>query len=89
MADQNTPLTEETSLEMHVNLCSVRFNALNDNLSAMKDTMSELKTDFKELRAMIEDQKAKSFTRAEKFNNSIIYGLLVIIGTVALHLYFK
>ena len=97
MSDNSRPLAENTSLEMHVELCAERYRRLQEKISMVEDRLGDIHGDFASFKA--ENQKnlsdiknLLSNAKDEKFKimitstATVIVGLLAMLGYVITHL---
>lgn len=89
--------TERDNLEIHVDLCELRYKALEDRMTRIEHNVQELNTDMQDLK----DEMRKGFSeiksllqiaRDEKFKTiigaggSVVVGLLALLGYIVVHL---
>lgn len=97
MSENSRPLAENTSLEMHVELCAERYRRLQEKISMVEDRLGDIHGDFASFKA--ENQKnlsdiknLLSNAKDEKFKimitstATVIVGLLAMLGYVITHL---
>jgi len=97
MSENTRPLAENTSLEMHVELCAERYRRLQEKISMVEDRLGDIHGDFASFKA--ENQKnlsdiknLLSNAKDEKFKimitstATVIVGLLAMLGYVITHL---
>jgi hypothetical protein len=93
----NGPITETTSLEMHVELCAERYKRLEEKIGFVESSLERIHSDFATFKA--ENQKnlgdiknLLSSAKDEKFKimvtatSTIVVGLLAMLGYVVTHL---
>ena len=90
-------ITENTSLEMHVELCAERYARLEEKFKSVESGLDQLHGDFNAFK--VENQKAMSDIKSmlgsakdEKFKimvtstATVIVGLLAMLGYVITHI---
>ena len=91
------PITELTSLELHVELCAERYKRLEEKIGAVEDSLDRIHNDFSSFKTdnsknMSEIKNMLSTAKDEKFKimvtstATVIVGLLAMLGYVITHL---
>jgi uncharacterized protein (DUF342 family) len=91
------PITELTSLELHVELCAERYKRLEEKIGAVEDSLDRIHNDFSSFKTdnsknMSEIKNMLSTAKDEKFKimvtstATVIVGLLALLGYVITHL---
>ena len=91
------PITENTSLEMHVELCAERYTRLEEKFKMVENRLDQLHTDFSsfktdnqknlgEIKSMLTGAKDEKFKIMVTSTATIIVGLLAMLGYVITHL---
>jgi len=89
--------TERDSLEIHVDLCELRYKALEDRMtrienkvqeinSDMQDFKEEMRKSFGEVKTMLQAAKDEKFKTIIASGGSVVVGLLALLGYVITHL---
>jgi len=97
MSDNTRPLAENTSLEMHVELCAERYRRLQEKISMVEDRLGNIHVDFASFKTenqknLSEIKNLLSTAKDEKFKimitstATVIVGLLAMLGYVITHL---
>ncbi|CAB4241542.1 hypothetical protein UFOVP71_80 [uncultured Caudovirales phage] len=92
-----SPITENTSLEMHVELCAERYTRLEEKFKLVEHRLDQLHTDFSsfknenqknlsEIKSMLTGAKDEKFKIMVGSTATIIVGLLAMLGYVITHL---
>jgi len=93
----DTPITENTSLEMHVELCAERYKRLEEKFDLVENRIDQLCGDFSsfksenqrnlsEIKNMLSSAKDEKFKIMVTATASVIVGLLAMLGYVITHL---
>jgi hypothetical protein len=93
----NGPITESTSLEMHVELCAERYSRLEEKFEMVEDRLNHLHNDFNtfknenqrnlsEIKNMLTSAKDEKFKIMVTSTATVIVGLLAMLGYVITHL---
>jgi len=91
------PITEQTSLELHVELCAERYKRLEEKIGLVEDSLDRIHSDFSSFKAdnqknLSEIKNMLSLAKDEKFKimvtatATIVVGLLAMLGYVITHL---
>jgi chromosome segregation ATPase len=91
------PITENTSLEMHVELCAERYSRLEEKFKTVEHRLDQLHDDFHdfknenqknlgEIKSMLSSAKDEKFKIMVTSTATIIVGLLAMLGYVVTHL---
>jgi len=91
------PIAENTSLEMHVELCAERYTRLEEKFRTVENRLDQLHTDFSsfksensknlsEIKSMLTGAKDEKFKIMVTSTATIIVGLLAMLGYVITHL---
>lgn len=97
MSENTRPLAENTSLEMHVELCAERYRRLQEKISMVEDRLGNIHVDFASFKTenqknLSEIKNLLSTAKDEKFKimitstATVIVGLLAMLGYVITHL---
>jgi predicted nucleic acid-binding Zn-ribbon protein len=89
--------TERDSLEIHVDLCELRYKALEDRMTRietkvqeitieMQDFKEEMRRSFGEVKAMLQMAKDEKFKTIIGAGGSVVVGLLALLGYIVVHL---
>ena len=89
--------TERDSLEIHVDLCELRYQALEDRMDRienkvqditddLKQVKAEMNSGFAEIKGMLTAAKDEKFKTLVVTTGSIICGLLGLLGYIIVHL---
>ena len=71
---------ERTSLDAHVSICELRYQALNDRLDRIDEDMTELKTLIKGLHRDLDRQADQSMNHWHRAQWAVIGILLSSVG---------
>jgi hypothetical protein len=91
------PLTENTSLELHVELCAERYKRLQEKIDIVEDRLDQIHGDFasfkaenqknlSEIKTMLSNAKDEKFKIMVTSTATVIVGLLAMLGYVITHL---
>lgn len=91
------PITEKTSLEMHVELCAERYKRLEEKIGAVEDSLDRIHNDFSsfktdntknmsEIKNMLSSAKDEKFKIMVSATATVIVGLLAMLGYVITHI---
>jgi hypothetical protein len=97
MSDNTRPLAENTSLEMHVELCAERYRRLQEKISMVEDRLGNIHVDFasfktenqknlSEIKNLLSNAKDEKFKIMITSTATVIVGLLAMLGYVITHL---
>jgi len=89
--------TERDSLEIHVDLCELRYKQLEDRMtrietkvqeinSDMQDLKEEMRKGFGEVKVMLQAAKDEKFKTIIASGGSVVVALLAMLGYVITHL---
>lgn len=89
--------TERDSLEIHVDLCELRYKTLEDRMTRVENQVKELNIDmqdfkeevrrsFSEIKAMLQLAKDEKFKTIIGAGGSVVVGLLALLGYIVVHL---
>ena len=89
--------TERDSLEIHVDLCELRYKALEDRMtrieskvqeinSDMQDFKEEMRKSFGEVKVMLQTARDEKFKTIIGAGGSVVVGLLALLGYIVVHL---
>lgn len=92
-----SPIAENTSLEMHVELCAERYTRLEEKFKTVENRLDQLHVDFtsfksensknlSEIKNMLSGAKDEKFKIMVTSTATIIVGLLAMLGYVITHL---
>lgn len=90
-------IAENTSLEMHVELCAERYGRLEEKFKTVEHRLDQLHGDFNsfkqdnqktmgEIKTMLNGAKDEKFKIMVTSTATIIVGLLALLGYVVTHL---
>lgn len=93
----NTPITESTSLEMHVELCAERYGRLQEKFQTVEHRLDQLHDDFtafkadnqknlSEIKSLLSNAKDEKFKIMVTATSTVVVGLLGMLGYVVTHL---
>jgi 3-dehydroquinate dehydratase len=93
----DVPITENTSLEMHVELCAERYKRLEEKFDLVESRIDHLHVDFSsfkadnqknlsEIKTMLTNAKDEKFKIMVTSTATVIVGLLAMLGYVIIHL---
>lgn len=91
------PITEQTSLELHVELCAERYKRLEEKIGLVEDSLDRIHNDFSsfktdnqknmsEIKNMLSGAKDEKFKIMISATATIIVGLLAMLGYVITHI---
>lgn len=91
------PITESTSLEMHVELCAERYGRLQEKFQYVETRIDQLHddfTDFKtdnqknlsDIKSLLSNAKDEKFKIMVTATSTIVVGLLAMLGYLVTHL---
>jgi predicted nuclease with TOPRIM domain len=91
------PITEATSLELHVELCAERYKRLEEKIGSVEDSLDRIHSDFSsfkadnqknlsEIKNMLSSAKDEKFKIMVSATATVIVGLLAMLGYVITHL---
>ena len=89
--------TERDSLELHVDLCELRYKQLDDRMTRiehkvqelnadMQDFKDEMRKSFGEIKTMLQTAKDEKFKTIIASGGSVVVGLLALLGYIVVHL---
>ena len=89
--------TERDSLEIHVDLCELRYKALEDRMTRIEQKVQDISIDvqdfkeevrkgFGEIKDMLTLAKDEKFKTVIVTAGSVIVGLLTLLGYIVVHL---
>ena len=89
--------TERDSLEIHVDLCELRYKQLDDRMTRIETQVQELNTDmqdfkdemrksFGEIKTMLQTAKDEKFKTIIASGGSVVVGLLALLGYIVVHM---
>ena len=89
--------TERDSLELHVDLCELRYKQLDDRMTRIEHKVQELNTDmqdfkdemrksFGEIKTMLQAAKDEKFKTIIASGGSVVVGLLALLGYIVVHM---
>mgnify|MGYP003342094459 FL=1 len=90
-------ITEQTSLEMHVELCAERYGRLEEKFKIVEHRLDQLHDDFSafkaenqrnlsEIKSLLSSAKDEKFKIMVTSTATVIVGLLGLLGYVITHL---
>ena len=71
---------ERTSLDAHVSLCELRYQALERRIDEVEQSLTELKVMVQEIHVQLLKQQNRNWTRWDKIQWSLIAALSGIVG---------
>ena len=91
------PITEQTSLELHVELCAERYKRLEEKIGFVESSLERMHTDFSsfktdnqknlsEIKNLLSSAKDEKFKIMVTATATIVVGLLAMLGYVITHL---
>jgi len=89
--------TERDNLEIHVDLCELRYKALEDRMTRienkvqdisidLQDFKDEVRVGFGEIKTMLQLAKDEKFKTIIGAGGSVVVGLLALLGYIVVHL---
>lgn len=89
--------TERDSLEIHVDLCELRYKQLEDRMTRIEnkvqevtidvqDLKDEMRKNFGEVKTMLQIAKDEKFKTIIASGGSVVVGLLALLGYIVVHL---
>ena len=82
----NGPITEQTSLELDVELCAERYKNLDDRLCSLDDRMGKLETLITEVKSAIASVPNESNKTFIAIGTTVLGALIGVIGTLVIHI---
>jgi hypothetical protein len=93
----NGPITEQTSLELHVELCAERYKRLEEKIGFVESSLERIHTDFasfkadnqknlSEIKTLLSNAKDEKFKIMVTSTATVVVGLLAMLGYVITHL---
>jgi len=97
MPSERQIIAENTSLEMHVELCAERYGRLQEKISMVEDRLSSIHSDFasfkidnqknlSDIKNLLSNAKDEKFKIMITSTATVIVGLLAMLGYVVTHL---
>lgn len=91
------PITEQTSLELHVELCAERYKRLEEKIGFVETSLERIHADFasfktdnqknlSEIKNLLSTAKDEKFKIVVTSTATIVVGLLAMLGYVITHL---
>jgi hypothetical protein len=91
------PITEQTSLELHVELCAERYKRLEEKIGFVEDRLDQIHSDFasfkndnqknlSEIKTLLSNAKDEKFKIMVTSTATVVVGLLAMLGYVVTHL---
>lgn len=91
------PITEQTSLELHVELCAERYKRLEEKIGFVEDRLDQIHTDFasfktdnqknlSEIKTLLSNAKDEKFKIMVTSTATVVVGLLAMLGYVIAHI---
>ena len=77
---------ERTSLEAHVSLCELRYQALNDRLNRVELSLVDLEESIQEIRDLLMAQQDRSWSKWDQIQLAVIGVLTGIVAFFAARL---
>jgi wobble nucleotide-excising tRNase len=89
--------TERDSLEIHVDLCELRYKQLDDRMTRIEskvqevtidvqDLKEEMRKGFGEVKVMLQAAKDEKFKTIIASGGSVVVGLLALLGYMITHI---
>ena len=89
--------TERDSLELHVDLCELRYKQLDDRMTRIETKVQEITLDVQDLKDemrkgfgvvknMLQAAKDEKFKTIIASGGSVVVGLLALLGYIVVHL---
>jgi hypothetical protein len=89
--------TERDSLEIHVDLCELRYKALEDRMTRIEQKVQDISTDvqdfkeevrkgFGEIKDMLVSARDEKYKTIVTTAGSVVIGLLALLGYIVVHL---
>jgi hypothetical protein len=89
--------TERDSLEIHVDLCELRYKQLEDRMTRieskvqevtidMQDLKEEMRKGFAEVKVMLQAARDEKFKTIIASGGSVVVGLLALLGYIVVHI---
>jgi predicted nucleic acid-binding Zn-ribbon protein len=89
--------TERDSLEIHVDLCELRYKALEDRMTRIEQKVQDISIDvqdfkeevrrgFGEIKDMLTVAKDEKYKTIITTAGSVVVGLLALLGYIVVHL---
>lgn len=89
--------TERDNLEIHVDLCELRYKALEDRMTRIEQHMQEMSIDlrdfkgevtkgFGDIKVMLQSARDEKFKTIIGAGGSVVVGLLALLGYIVVHL---
>jgi wobble nucleotide-excising tRNase len=89
--------TERDSLEIHVDLCELRYKQLEDRMTRieksvqdinldMQDFKEEMRKSFGEIKTMLQVAKDEKFKTIIASGGSVVVGLIALLGYIVVHM---
>lgn len=90
-------LTENSSLELHVELCAERYKRLQEKITSVEDRLDQIHDDFSsfktenqknlsEIKTLLSNAKDEKFKIMVTSTATVIVGLLAMLGYVITHI---
>ena len=97
MIRQSNMATERDSLEIHVDLCELRYKALEDRMTRIEQKVQDISIDvqdfklevrkgFGEIKDMLVAAKDEKYKTIVTTAGSVVIGLLALLGYIVVHL---
>jgi hypothetical protein len=91
------PITEQTSLELHVELCAERYKRLEEKIGTVEDCLDRIHNDFSsfkvdnqknlsEIKSLLSNAKDEKFKIMVTSTATVVVGLLAMLGYVINHI---
>lgn len=91
------PITEQTSLELHVELCAERYKRLEEKIGFVENRLDMIHSDFasfkadnhknlNEIKSLLSNAKDEKFKIMVTSTATVVVGLLAMLGYVVTHL---
>jgi Flp pilus assembly protein TadB len=71
---------ERHSLDAHVSICELRYQALNDRLDRVEADLGELKNLLQELAQALQSQQHRQNNQWSRVQWALIAGLVAVVG---------
>lgn len=71
---------ESEDLATHVEICAIRYEAINEKFEAVDATLSRIDSGLVDIKRLIADQQDSKFTTMVTTAGTVIVGLLGVLG---------
>lgn len=77
---------ETEDLATHVEICAIRYEAINERFEAVDATLSRIDTTLTDIKTMINNQRDAKFTTMVTTAGTVIVALLGVMGYLIVQL---